>query len=85
MREAMRPIMSSPAVTCHGVIDLAYHTIPGLENIPVTFIHPLWGWIQAVRLHKHSASTNITVVKYVDTLLSGIIVARNHHTSLTHA
>jgi len=48
MRESVRPVMSSPDITCHGVIDLAHHRIPGLRNIDVTFIHPLWGWIQAV-------------------------------------
>jgi hypothetical protein len=30
------------------VVDLAHHQIEGLENIHVTFMHPLWAWIKTV-------------------------------------
>lgn len=47
-RSIISRVMSDPNIMCHGEIDLAHHCIEGLQNIHVTFIHPIWAWITVV-------------------------------------
>jgi hypothetical protein len=47
-RAIMRRFLSDRRVSGHGTISLAHHNIEGLADIEVDFVHPIWGWIQAV-------------------------------------
>ena len=52
IRQHTRTIMgrfsADQRVKCRGTINLQHHGIHGLNDIDVEFVHPVWGWIQAV-------------------------------------
>jgi hypothetical protein len=47
-RAVMAHLFAKPALMCSGVIDLAHHNIPGLQNFHISFLNPLWAWLTVV-------------------------------------